>query len=314
MTQFSGLIPPIITPLTPDGSVDHASLRSLIEFQLAAGVSGIFVLGSSGEAIYLDDGARVEVAGIAADALAGRAALLVGTLDSTPARVIAQSRLFKGVYVDGFVVTAPFYANPSPAEVTRHFHAIAAATQTPILAYDIPGNTGRRLDHTIVTELLTDGTIVGFKDSSGSLTEFRLILDALGENRTTAMLTGADTLADLAMILGADGLIPGLANVRPELFVSLLNAIRDGYSQQAVTYQSAITEFVSIFGAGQRYGLGRHASELGALKYLLHRRGVIEHTTVSAPMTPYPVDALRDVDTIDSRVEGILSRGHAPTT
>lgn len=308
MNQFSGLIPPIVTPLLPNGTVDHASLRALIEFQIDAGVTGVFVLGSSGEAIYLDDDTRVEVAGAAAEATAGRIALLVGALDSTPARVIAQANLFAGLDIDGLVVTMPYYANPSIAEVARHFHTIADATQTPLLAYDIPGNTGRRLDHGVVVELLTDGTIVGFKDSSGSLTEFRLILDAIGHDRSTAMLTGADTLADLALMLGADGLIPGLANVRPDLFVSLMAALERGDTQTATTLQLAITALASIFGVGQSYGLGRHASELGALKYLLQQRGIIEHTTVSTPMSPYPADGLRDVKAIHTRVNAIASQ------
>lgn len=76
--ELRGLIPPLCTPLTPEGAVDVDSLRSLVEFQLNAGASGVFVLGSSGEAIYLDDADRLLVATEAARAVAGRVPLLVG--------------------------------------------------------------------------------------------------------------------------------------------------------------------------------------------------------------------------------------------
>lgn len=313
MTAFKGLIPPIVTPLRPDGSLDEESLRSLIDFEISAGANGIFVLGSSGEAVYLDDATRVLVAGIASDTVGTRAKLLVGALDSTPARVIDQTRLFSGIRFDGVVVTTPYYANLSPSEVASHFRSIAAATTWPVLAYDIPGNAGRRLDHVVLTELLKEGSIAGLKDSSGSLTEFRFILDALGVGRTAAMLTGADILADLALSMGADGLIPGLANVRPDLFVSLIRASSVGDDATTRVLQSAITRLSSIFSAGQRYGLGRHTSELGALKYFLKRAGVIEHTTLSTPLSQYTDGALRDLDEIDADVTRILATGSQST-
>lgn len=306
MTSFTGLLPPIVTPLLPDGGVDEASLRSLVEFQIAAGVDGLFILGSSGEAIYLDDASRRRVAEIAADAVRERVPLLVGALDSTPNRVIAQVRSFADLPVDAYVATAPFYANLAPAEIADHFRLVADAADAPVLAYDIPGNVGRRIDTRVLTALLADGTVAGLKDSSGSLTEFRLILDALGPDRAAAMLTGADILADLALALGADGLIPGLANVRPDLFVNLLTAHREGATGRVAVYQRAITRLTAIFGAGEPR-LGRHASELGALKYFLQKRGVIEHTTVSLPLGAYSEDGRLALDTIARQVDDIVA-------
>ena len=308
MKTFTGLIPPICTPLTSDGDVDQASLRALIDSQVAAGAAGIFVLGSSGEAIYLTDQARRTVIDVAVEAVNGRIQLLVGALESTPSRVIDQARRVDGSRVDGIVVTAPFYANLSACEVALHFRAIADAVSVPVLAYDIPGNVGRRIDADTLIELLGDGTIAGLKDSSGSLTEFRIILDALGPERSAAMLTGADILADLALTLGADGLIPGLANIRPDLFIQLLNAHAAGQTKRVAAYQRAITALTAIFGAGQRYGLGRHASELGALKHFLHAQGIIKTTTVSAPLTPYPAEGLADLDRIHARIEDRLQQ------
>jgi 4-hydroxy-tetrahydrodipicolinate synthase len=217
--------------------------------------------------------------------------------------VIDQVRRLETLRIDAVVVTAPFYANPSSDEIATHFRAVHDATETPVVAYDIPGNVGRRIPLEVALELLESGVIVGLKDSSGSVDEFALLIEALGRERTASLMTGADVLASRALDLGADGLIPGLANARPAFFTKLLAAHASGDHAAAEAYQRAITALNVIFGIGQDYGLGRHASEIGALKFLLWKAGVIATTAVSRPMTPYPAEAARALEDHVRRLE-----------
>jgi 4-hydroxy-tetrahydrodipicolinate synthase len=307
-TPICGVIPPLITPLTDGGTVDESSFEALISHQLDAGVSGLFVLGSSGEAAYLDDRTRERVVEVASTIVAGEVPLLVGALDSAPARVHQQVSWIDRHSVSGLVVTAPFYANPSVRETAEHFRSIAHATSLPVYAYDIPANVGRRLEAEMVVELLSEKTLAGIKDSSGSLAEFRIILDSLDADSDAAVLSGADVLADLALELGAHGLIPGLANIRPDLFVGLVRAHRDADDKAVQAHQRAITALAAIFKTGEAYGLGRHSSELGALKHFLHQRGVIATTQVSQPMTPLPEAGLRDLDRIHNALQARFER------
>ncbi len=306
MTRLSGLIPPLCTPLTDDGRLDRPSLERLIAFQIDAGATGVFVLGSSGEAVYLDDRVRRDVVDVTTGVVGGEVVVLVGALDATVERVIHQVEWIDRFAVDGIVATAPFYADPSAAEVAAHFRAIASSTQRPLFAYDIPANVGRRIDAPVVLELLAAGTLAGLKDSSGTVTEFGVMIDALGPSRTAALMTGADVLAEVAMDLGADGLIPGLANVRPALFSALLDAHRRGARVELRAYQRAITALATIFGVGQRHGLGRHSSELGALKHVLRTEGVIDSAAVSRPLVPLPAPAQREVDAIVRSLDAAL--------
>ena len=298
MTRFSGVIPPLCTPLDSSGAIDTRSLESLIDFQLAAGVHGLFVLGSSGEAIYLSDADRRRVVDVTSRHVAGQVPVLVGALAPTVNRVIDQVRWIAEYPVDAYVVTAPFYANLSDAETVDHFRQVATAVDRPLLAYDIPANVGRKLPLAVARELLATGIVAGLKDSSGSLAEFRVLLEQAGPERASCLLTGADVLADVALGLGADGLIPGLANVRPDLFVDLYQASGQGDADRVRQCQSAILQLVKIFGAGEPFGLGRHASELGALKHLLHTAGVIASPTVSRPLRRYPADGILALDAI----------------
>lgn len=291
MSALAGLIPPICTPLTTKREVDEVSLRSIIEFQIAAGASGIFVLGSSGEAIYLDDAERVRVGQIAREAVGSRVPLLVGALAPTARRVAEQFTLLEKVKADAFVVTAPFYAQSSAGEIVDHFRIVAQAASAPVLAYDIPGNVGYKLPTDVVIGLLKEGAIAGLKDSSGNVDELARIESALGPGRVGALLSGADTAALRALDAGADGLIPGLSNIRPDLFLDLLVAHAAGDEDRAVALQRAITALNGIFRIGAEHGLGRHAAEVGALKHVLERNGVIQSTASPVPLESYPAAA-----------------------
>jgi 4-hydroxy-tetrahydrodipicolinate synthase len=308
MSAYRGLIPPICTPLTASGGVDVDSLRDLIDFQLSAGASGIFILGSSGEAIYLDDANRRLVAETARAAVGDRAPLLVGALAPTANRVVQQIRLLEPTGPDAFVVTAPFYAQPSNREIASHFRLAAAASPVPVLAYDIPGNVGYKLPADVSVELLSDGVIAGLKDSSGDVDEFEQIARRLGSAKSGALLSGADTTALRALDAGADGLIPGLANIRPDLFAALIEAHRSQHHVRAGALQRAISTLNDIFRVGVKYGLGRHASEIGALKHVLADRGVIADATSPCPLEPYPAEAREEALALAASIDHQLAR------
>jgi len=317
MSRLTGLIPPICTPVDDNGLVDEPSLARLIEHQLGAGVDGIFVLGSSGEAAYLNDHERARVLDVAKATIANAVPLLAGALDATTNRVIDQLRTLDGRGVDAWVVTAPFYANCSPAEVADHFRHIAAQAERPVLAYDIPGNVGRRLDVEVSARLLEDQVIAGLKDSSGTLDDFGTLLTQTGPDRAVSLLTGVDSKAAEALSMGADGLIPGLANVRPGYFVELIKAHAAGDRERVAAFQLAITRLTELFDIGQRHGIGRHASELGGLKSVLAHEGVIATTAVSIPMSRYPeaarTETLALVAAIDEQLAAALNTSNEPS-
>ena len=295
MTRLSGVIPPVITPLTADGAVDTASLESVLAHHLSAGVTGLFALGSSGEGVYLRDADRRLVVDVVVSVVARQVPVFAGAVDATTNRVLDQARWLIDAGVDVLVVTAPFYANVTGAETRRHFELVAAASPLPVFAYDIPGNVGRLLDEDSILPLLADGTLAGLKDSSGDLPRFARIIERLGQARTATMLTGADTGALAALEAGADGIVPGIGNVRPDLFVRLLSAFEQGDRADCDRLQKEITALTEVFRIGERHGVGRHASELGGLKSALSHAGVITDPTVSPPMSPYPEPARQEL-------------------
>jgi len=295
MSRFTGIIPPICTPLDAEGAIDAASLERLVSFQLNAGVNGIFTLGSSGEAVYLDDRARKKVLDVVVGVVGGMVPIFVGALDASPARVIDQVLWIEKFAVAAVVVTAPFYANVNDAETIRHFETIAKVSSLPVVAYDIPGNVRRKLSAEVCIDLLVRGVLAGLKDSSGAMDDFARVLAGVGTHRASSILTGADDRALESLNAGADGIVPGVCNLCPEFFAELYRAHLSGDEQKAQRAQDRITAMTRVFGVGQSYGLGRHASELGGMKCVLHHDGVIAFPTTSIPLTPYPAKAVIEV-------------------
>jgi 4-hydroxy-tetrahydrodipicolinate synthase len=292
---LGGLIPPLTTPLTPDGDVDTPSLERLCEFLVTAGVDGLFVGGSSGEAALLSDSQRHRAIETVVGAASGQVPVVAGALDTGTARVIDHARAAAKRGAAAVVSTGPFYVAPHPQEVVRHFELLRDAVDVPVIAYDIPSATHTRLPRTAVEALAATGTIVGLKDSSGDLTAFRQLL-ATTADTGLRMFTGSETVTDLALQLGAHGQVPGLGNVDPHGYVRLGHAARVGDWATAAAEQQRLLRLFSIVDVADRARIGFTAGALGAFKVALYLRGVIATPRCADPLLPLSdeeVDAIR---------------------
>ncbi|GGQ11599.1 dihydrodipicolinate synthase family protein [Streptosporangium pseudovulgare] len=282
--RFSGVVPPVVTPLTPDGEIDATSLERLVEFLIDAGVSGLFALGSSGESAFLTDARRDRALEVVVRTAAGRVPVIAGCIETTTARVIERARAAQKLGADATVVTAPFYTRVHPVEVDRHFRVVRAAVDLPLLAYDVPVSVHTKLTVDQVLSLAADGVVDGLKDSSGDDVGFRqVVLGAAGLPGFSA-LTGHEVVVDAMMLAGADGAVPGLGNVDPHGYVRLLRACAEGRWADARAEQDRLTALFRIVDAVSPATAGGSTRGVGAFKTALALRGVIAHAAVSQPM------------------------------
>ncbi|MEV4245145.1 dihydrodipicolinate synthase family protein [Streptosporangium canum] len=293
--RFSGVVPPLVTPLTPDGEVDAPSLERLVEFLVEAGVTGLFALGSSGEAAFLTDARRDRALEVVVRAAAGRVPVLAGCIETTTARVIERAEVAAKLGADATVVTAPFYTRIHPLEIDRHFRAVRAAVDLPMFAYDVPVSVHTKLAVDQVLALAADGVIDGLKDSSGDDVGFRqVVLGAAGLPGFSA-LTGHEVVVDAMMLAGADGAVPGLGNVDPHGYVRLVRACAEGRWADAKAEQDRLTRLFRIVDAASPETAGGSTRGIGAFKTALALRGVIASGTVSPPMRELTADETRVV-------------------
>ncbi|MDR7303549.1 dihydrodipicolinate synthase family protein [Haloactinomyces albus] len=281
---FHGVIPPLVTPLRPDGAVDADSLGRLVAFLLDAGVSGLFALGSSGETAYLTDTQRDQVLDTVVGAADGRVPVFSGCIEPTTNRVIERAALARKSGADAVVATAPFYTRTHLVEVERHFRAVRSAVDLPLVAYDIPVSVQVKLSEQMVLELAANGVIDGLKDSSGDDVAFRRLLLAAQTLPDFSVLTGHEVVVDAMMLAGADGAVPGLANVDPHGYVRLLDACGRGDWAAAKTEQDRLVRLFDIVRAADPATAGGSTAGLGAFKAALAARGIITGATVAPPM------------------------------
>ncbi|MEU6392627.1 dihydrodipicolinate synthase family protein [Streptomyces sp. NPDC046939] len=302
-----GVVPPLITPLTPDGEVDMVSMRRLAAHLIGAGVHGLFVLGSSGEGAFLTDGQRRAALEAAVEAAAGRVPVLAGVIETTTPRVLDRAKDAVKAGADALVATAPFYARTHPAETADHFRRLAAAAGLPVFAYDIPAATHTKLDRATVLALAADGTLAGLKDSSGDEGSLRRLLAPLRAAAPAfSVLTGSELTVDGALLAGVDGVVPGLGNVDAHGYVRLYEAARAGDWDAARRAQDRLAALFAIVDAGDPARMGGSSSALGAFKAAVHLQGVID-----CPATAAPQIALDAAETARVR-RGLVAAGLLP--
>ncbi|HEY3510596.1 dihydrodipicolinate synthase family protein [Kribbella sp. NPDC051137] len=292
--QLTGVVPPLVTPLTPSYDVDTASLARLIQYQLTGGVDGVFVLGTSGEGTFLTDEQRQVVLETTVAEVAGQVPVLAGVIDTSTNRVAAHVSAALKAGVDGLVATAPFYAATHPAEIERHFKRLAAqAEDTPLYAYDIPPRAGTKLPASLVISLGEQGVIAGVKDSSGQETSLRELVISRREKHLDGftIMTGSEVTVDSSLAFGVDGVVPGLGNVDPAGYVRLYKAAVAGEAVAAREEQDRLFRLFDIIKVPDRSRMGASSSALGAFKAGLHLLGVID-----CPITAYPCIPLSDTE------------------
>ncbi|MFE0258211.1 dihydrodipicolinate synthase family protein [Streptomyces sp. NPDC059010] len=288
-TPLTGVVPPVCTPLTPDREVDVPSLLRLVDHLVAGGVHGLFVLGSTSEAAYLTDRQRRIVVEAVTGHVGGRLPVLAGVIDMTTPRVLDHVREVTAAGADAVVATAPFYARTHPAEIARHYRLIAAACPVPVVAYDLPASVHTKLPAEVILDLAAEGVLAGLKDSSGDLAGFRTVVVG-ARNRPDikdfSVLTGSELIVDAALAVGADGAVPGLANVDPAGYVRLDRLCRAGDWESARAEQERLCALFGLVGVGDPGRMGGGSSALGAFKAALQLRGVIDCAATAEPQVP----------------------------
>ena len=296
-TTFRGMIPPVVTPMRPDGSVDLESLDRLVDHLVVGGMNGLFVLGSSGQVAYLTDEERDLVTARVVDRTAGRIPVVCGTPDMSARRVIEQGRRAAALGVDAIVVTAPVYSLNDSAEIADHFRMVAEAVDVPVIAYDVPVRVRSKLGLDTLMGLAADGHICAVKDSSGDDVGFRRLVAANeAAGHPLDVLSGHEVMLDGIFLLGADGAVPGLANVDPAAYTRLWQAAERGDWAAAKAEQDRIAALFEI--AFVPVGLSGDSGGIGAFKAALASLGVIDSGAMPAPLRPLPDDALARIDEI----------------
>jgi 4-hydroxy-tetrahydrodipicolinate synthase len=167
MARFGRVVTAMVTPFTDDLSLDVARAQELAGWLIDHGSDGLVVTGSTGESATLTDDEKITMWRAVAEAVGGRATVIAGTGTYDTAHSIHLSEEAEKAGADGLLIVTPYYNKPPQRGLVEHFTRIAGATGLPILAYNIPGRTGLRIEHDTLLRMAEVENIVAVKDSTG---------------------------------------------------------------------------------------------------------------------------------------------------
>jgi len=270
--MFSGSSVALVTPMRPDGALDHDAWLRLLDLHLQSGTSAVVVGGTTGESATLSETELRMLVESAVGFCAGRMQVIAGAGVSSTAATIERSRWLGELGVDALLVVAPAYVKPTQEGLYQHYRAVAAAAKVPVVLYNVPGRTGVDVLPQTVARLATLERIVALKEAVPGAARVREIL-ALVPSFT--VLSGDDATCREAVLAGAQGVISVTANVAPAQMVAMVAAALAGDAVRASELDAPLTRLhVDLFVEGNPI----------PVKWMLERMGMIG-PGIRLPMT-----------------------------
>jgi 4-hydroxy-tetrahydrodipicolinate synthase len=219
-----------------------------MDFVVAAGASGVLVLGSSGECVGLRRDQRTQVANHAIRDAGDAVHVMVGVPSGGTADAASDAAQFAALGADSLLVSAPSGLQLSQAELDGHFRVVsAAAAGTPVVGYEVPSRVGVSLGVALIQRLAADRVLAAVKDSSGDMPKARVLADATQDIDGLIRYTGCEQCIDAALLGGFQGAIPGLANVFADFHVELARRAANGDWAGAARVQSCVVSLMDLY-------------------------------------------------------------------
>lgn len=267
---LSGIVPPLVTPLIDDNTLDIEGLEKLLTHVIDGGVHGIFILGTTGEAQSLGFDLRVEMIRETSRILDKRLPLLVGISDTSVDDSVKLATVAKECGADAVVSAPPYYYATGQAELAEFYEILIPKLPLPVYLYNMPTHTKVMFAPETVKRIAKDRKVIGFKDSSANGAFFQSVMYEMHDREDFSIFVGPEEMTAEVVLLGAQGGVNGGANMFPRLYVDLYNAARDGKIQEVRRLQKIVMQISRTI-----YTQGNHGSSyLKGVKCVLSILGI----------------------------------------
>lgn len=232
---FTGAGVAIVTPMNPDMSVNYDKLGEMIEFQIENGTDAIIICGTTGESATLSDVEHRNVIRFAVERTAKRVPVISGTGSNDTNYCIELSQEAEKLGVDGLLLVTPYYNKTSQRGLIKHYQAVAASVNLPIILYSVQSRTGVNITPETCLELSKIENIVAIKEASGNLSQIAKIKHLCGDNLD--VYSGNDDQIVPVLSLGGIGVISVLSNVMPKETHDICQLYFDGKVKESAALQ-----------------------------------------------------------------------------
>ena len=271
--MFADSLVALVTPMTADEAIDLPAWQRLIEFHIVHGTAGVVVGGTTGESATLTEAELLQLVREAQAVAAGRLQVIAGAGLSSTATTVERVRALAPLRPDGLLVVTPAYVKPTQEGLFRHYAAVAAASDLPVILYNVPGRTGVDLAPATAGRLAALPSIVALKEAVAGPARVRELRAAAPD---LAVLSGDDPTAREAILAGAVGVISVTANIAPRGMADMIAAARRGDAARAAELDGRL--------AGLHTALFLEPNPIPA-KWALARMGLMGEG-IRLPLTP----------------------------
>jgi 4-hydroxy-tetrahydrodipicolinate synthase len=267
--KYRGVVPPMITPFTPDGAIDVPAARRIIDHLIAGHASGIFVLGTTGEAASIPDDQKTKLVETMTEHVGNRAVKYAGISGNCFRQQVDAANEYKQLGADALVAHVPYYFALNEKEIEAYFLRLADSIALPLVLYNIPSTTHHSIALSTLENLMRHENIVAIKDSSGDVLRLTDLLKLTGGRDGFPVLLGSSATYWHGLKQGAVGLVPSGAHLVPEQYHAMyLAAMEQNWSEVDRLQKETDAVVAQYLKAGS---LGRG---LAVLKALLEQKGL----------------------------------------
>ncbi len=265
INPFRGTGIALVTPFTPNHEVDYPALKRLVNHCIDGGVEFLVALGTTAETATLTADEKQRVVAAVCDAAAGRVPVVQGVGGNDSAKVAAELKAGLPLGISGVLSVSPYYNKPTQEGIYRHFIHISAATDLPIILYNVPGRTGSNMAAETTLRIAREVPhAVAIKEASGNLEQAMTIV--LGAPEGFDVLSGDDNLTLPLVACGAHGVISVSGQAFPKTFSQMVRDARAGRMEAARDGHYAMLNFTQqLFAEGNPGGIKSALAQLGII-------------------------------------------------
>ncbi len=227
--MFSGSIVALVTPFKSNYEIDFEAYGRLVDRQIEQGTKGIVPCGCTGEAATLTHDEQKRCIEFVVERVAGRIPVIAGTGSNSTREAVELTRFAMEAGADAALLITPYYNKPTPAGQIAHYRTVAETVDLPLMLYNVPGRTGKKMLPETIAELHKTDNIVAIKEACGSVDQASQILSLCD----ITVVSGDDSLTLPMMAVGATGVVSVAANVVPAKMAALCSEFALGKLEAA---------------------------------------------------------------------------------
>ncbi len=267
---LTGIITPLVTPLLDNDTLDVDGLERLVEHTISGGVSGLFILGTTGEFASLSYNLRIEIIERTCSLVKRRIPVLVGITDSAFSESLNLAKVAANFGADAVVLSPPYYYASGQPELLEYLRRIMVQMPLPLFIYNMPVHTKVIFEPQTVKESAEIPGIIGLKDSSANLHYMNQIRFLLMEHKNFTFMVGPEEITSEFVVMGGHGGVNGGANMFPKLYVDLYNASLNLDFEKIIPLRQKVIQISTTIYSVGHYG----SSYLKGLKCALSVMGI----------------------------------------